>query len=112
MIFEDALAQMRLGKKITHPSLEEGVYFQACRVGFDFLDIPREEWPISVVKMKGEFEHEDMGHRGSIDDDLIPGTLILKAESVKKIFEKPCKHGKLPQLELFLIMSDQWELID
>jgi hypothetical protein len=108
MIFEDALAQMRLGKKITHKSLGDDVYLQACRIGFRFLEIPEDEWPIYVVKMKGECEHEDMGSR-NIDDDLIPGTLIFKDKVLDKIFEKPCKHGKLPQLELFLIMSDAWE---
>lgn len=109
MKFEEALAHMREGKKITHDLIqdndgENNVYFMSCRVGFKFCDIPVESWPISVVKMKGEYKHADMG-AGSIDNMFHPGTLMVKEE----FLEKPCKHGVMPQLNLLLIMCNDWE---
>ncbi len=108
MKFEDALLQMRLGKKITHPSFEKDVYFQACRVGLIFDKTPLEQRPMSIVKMKGECQHPDMGVGGGIDDMVYPGTLIIK----DKFLDKPCKHGITPQLCLFLVMSDEWMVIE
>jgi hypothetical protein len=105
MKFEEALTLMRQGKKITHSSLGENVYFQACRIGFMFDETPLEERPISIVKMFGDRQHPDMGTAGSIDDMLYPGTLIVKPE----VFKEPCKHGHFPQLNLFLVMADDWE---
>ena len=104
MIFEDALAQLRLGKKIKHPSMDDDVWFQGCYVSLFGERIGG----ISIVKMKGDCQHSDMGTGGTIDDMLYPGTLIVKEE----IFEKPCKHGKHPQLDLFLVMSDEWEVFE
>lgn len=105
MKFEEALKAMRDGAKITHHYFEDDVYFQACRIGIIFDDSPKEDWPISIVKMKGNNQHPDMGG-GSIDDMLRPGTLMFRDE----IFEKPCKHGYGPQLNLYLVMSDEWEI--
>lgn len=110
MKFEDALSQMRQGKKITHPDLGEDVYLQACRIGFCFDERPVEERPISIVKMKGEVIHADMNMGGGIDNMLYPGTLIFKNEVLDEIFKEPCKHGRFPQLNLLLIMSDDWEI--
>lgn len=107
MKFEEALALMRKGKKITHSSLGENVYLQACRVGFMFDETPLEQRPISIVKMLGDRQHPDMG-TGSIDDIVYPGTLMVKPE----VFQKPCKHGHFPQLNLFLVMSDDWETVE
>jgi len=107
MILEQALTQMRLGKKITHPLFESDVYFMACRIGFSFIDTPHEDKPISIVKMKGERAHEDMG-TGSIDDICYRGTMMIRTEFI----EKPCKHGFRPQLDLFLLMSDDWIVIE
>lgn len=101
MKFEEALAQMRLGAKITNPYLEDDVYFQACRIS-----LMGEDFGVSIVKMKGDFKHPDMGC-GSIDDMLYPGTFILKEE----IF-KTCKHGYLPQLDLLLVMNEDWCLYE
>ena len=105
MKFEDALGKMRTGAKITHPSFDDDVYFMACRVGF--VGMP-EPWPLDIIKMKGDDTHEDMG-RGKIEDDFYPGTLIFTEEAKKKIFN-PCKHGHFPQLNLLLVMSEEWEL--
>lgn len=96
MIFEDALTLMRQGKKITHSSLGENVYLQACRVGLMFDDTPLEQRPISIVKMLGDRQHPDMGTGGSIPE----------------VFKEPCKHGHFPQLNLFLVISDEWEVIE
>lgn len=73
-----------------------------------FDDTPSNERPISIVKMKGDRQHPDMGTGGSIDDIIYPGTLMVR----DKIFENPCKHGRLPQLDLFLVMSDDWKLYE
>lgn len=107
MNFEKALTLMRKGKKITHSSLGENVYLQACRVSFMFDDTPIEELPISIVKMLGERQHPDMG-TGNIDKMFHSGTLIIKPE----VFEKPCKHGHFPQLDLHLVMAEDWVVIN
>lgn len=90
MKFEEALTKMREGSKITHPSFEEDVYLQACRVGIIFDSNFKETWPISIVKMKGDRQHEDM----------------------MPIHRERCIHGLTPQLNLFLVMSEDWEVID
>ena len=108
MKFEDALIQMRAGKKITHPVFDDDVYFMACRLSIAFMQMPLEDMPISIVKMKGDLQHPDMGIVGSPDDICYPGRLIPK----EKFLEKPCKHGFTPQLDLFLVMSDEWKVID
>jgi|SRR5882724_3939350 len=113
MKLEEALALMRTGKKIRHPSFEPDVYFQACRVGLMFDETPLNESPISIVKMMGDIQHEDMCGVDiiKIDDMLYSGTLIIKEKYVEYFLEKPCKHGNIPQLNLFLLMSDEWEII-
>ncbi len=111
MKFEEALVLMREGKKITHKSLGEDVYFQACRVGFVFENVPFEEQPISIVKMKGECQHTDMfplGVGDGIDGLTYSGTFIIK----KEFLEKPCRHGNFPQLNLLLVMADNWEIVE
>lgn len=105
MKFEEALTAMRTGKKIRHPNFEDDVYLMACRVGIPGDDIPLNDKPISIVKMKGDRQHPDMG-TGSIDDMCYPGTFIIK----EKYLEKPCKHGIMPQLNLLLLMCDDWEI--
>ena len=104
MNFEDALAQLRIGKKITHPNFDEGIYFMGCYLSFMGERLSDD---MSIVKMRGDYQHEDMGI-GTIDDMLYPGTMIVKEE----VFAKPCKHGYLPQIDLFLVMSDEWMVIE
>ncbi len=87
MIFEDALAQLRLGKKIKHPSMDEDVWFQRCYVSIMGSKIDT----VSIVKMKGEYEHPDMRPSFKI---------------------KSYKHGHTPQLDFFIIMSDEWEVFE
>lgn len=108
MKFEEALSAMRVGAKITHPRhFESDVYFQACKIGLMFSETPIEDQSLSIVKMKGEYIHEDMGMGDSIDNMVYPGTMLIK----EKYLEKPCKHGNFPQLNLLLIMSDEWEIM-
>lgn len=77
MKFEDALSLMRAGKKITHEDLEEDVYFQLCRVGLIFEDIPQDSYPLGIVKMKGDYQHVDMYYFNKL---AIPFYLILSEE--------------------------------
>lgn len=105
MIFEDALKQMREGKKIRHPHWEPDEYLMGCYVTFLNFDDTGNEKPLtpeqledaklrgmSIVKMKGEFKHPDMS----------PG----------RYREELCKHGLYPQLNLLLIMQDNWEVME
>lgn len=103
MIFEDAIKQMREGKKIRHPTFETDVYLQACYIGINplfgeesFEDIKARG--MSIVKMKGDRQHPDMG-TGSLD-------------RLPKDWDKPCKHGNFPQLNLLLVMHDDWEILE
>lgn len=107
MNFEDALIAMKSGAKITHPFFEADEYFQACRVKPIFGSEPLEDLPQSIVKMKGEFIHPDMNSTG-VDDMVYKGTMIVKQE----FLEKPCKHGFMPQMNLFLLMSDAWVVVE
>lgn len=98
MKFEDALKAMRAGAKITSPFFEPDEYFQACKVGLLGM-LPSDDLPISIVKMKGVYIHPDMGMGGSV-------------EHIPKDFDKPpCKHGNFPQLNLLLVMRDDWEIV-
>jgi len=101
MIFEEALALMRKGKKIRHPSMPEDEYYMACRVSLHpDISEPINVWemPMSIVWMKSERKHDDMGI-GSLD-------------KLPKDWDKPCKHGHLPQINLLLLMRDDWELVE
>jgi len=101
MKFEDALSAMRKGAKIRSPFFESDEYLMACYVSMKFD--PEEtfekakERGMSIVKMKGDRQHPDMG---SGDMDRIP-----------KDFLNPCKHGYFPQINLLLLMRDDWEIM-
>src|ERR1700722_6861081 len=98
MRFEEALVELRNGKKITHPSLGENVYLMGCYVGFKGGEETFEEKKargMSIVKMKGDCMHPDMG-MGSLEH-------LPKMENI-------CKHGTYPQLNLMLVMADNWEI--
>lgn len=98
MKFEEALTAMRAGAKIRHPSFEPDEYFMACRIGLMSCEI-LDDAPLSIVKMKGKYQHPDMGNGQSL-------------EHLPKDFDKVCKHGRCPQLNLFLIMDDDWEILE
>lgn len=95
MKFEEALKQMREGKKIRHPSFEDDIYFQACFVSLVGLEEALEEKKarsMSIVKMKGDRQHPDM-------------------QPTFKECMNPCKHGSTPQISIFLLMADNWDVI-
>jgi hypothetical protein len=123
MKFEDALSAMRAGSKIRHSCFDHDEYLQACRVGFTHDDeTPLDEKPISVVKMKGDRQADEMAgvsnYVAKIKRQL---KNILSEEDYKKyhnfyveldiasIFEESI--FKYPQLNLFMIMSDDWEIV-
>ena len=85
MKFEEALSLMREGKKIRHPFFENDVYFKICRSGLIWCDIHLSEFPISIIKMKGDRQHEDMVTENN---------------------------ENFTQFPLFLIISDDWEIIE
>jgi hypothetical protein len=95
MKFEDALAQMRLGKKITHKLLGEDVYLMSCYLKLDYKDekgnLIEDRHP-SIVKMKGEYQYEDM--------------------QSGKLFDPVCRHGLYPQINLLLLIKDDWEIME
>jgi hypothetical protein len=106
MIFEEALKLLREGKKIRHPTFEDDVYLSGCYLTLktiidddgnelaDSLEDAKERG-MSIVLMKGDRQHKDMMHQN------FPS-------------EQPCCNPKLhsfPQLNLFLIMSDDWEVL-
>lgn len=118
MQFEEALKLMREGAKITHPIFEDDEYFEGCYIGLpSYYDDngnlvedtfeQQKQRGMSIVKMKGDRQHPDMGNMGGgIDSMCYPGTFIIKEE-----FMKPsCKHGNMPQLNLFLVMSVEWKI--
>lgn len=123
MIFEEALAQMRKGKKIRHPMMEPDEYFQACRVGLVGDDTPIDDLPISIVKMKGDRQHDVMAGKlnyvGKIKKQLKE---ILSEEDYKK-YDNICTEIEIskifyndifayPQLNLFLVMSEDWRIYE
>lgn len=95
MVFEEALKALRFGLKITHPHFDTDVYFMACKIKIMGEDTIITDSPISIAKMKGDKLHPDM-MTGSLD-------------RLPKDFDKPCKHGNYPQINLLLLMSDDWQ---
>ena len=80
--------------------------FQACYIGFIGDNTPLLERPMSIVKMRSDRQHEDMG-TGNIDDMCYPGTFIPR----EKYLEKPCKHGIYHSNKFItFLMSDEWEI--
>jgi hypothetical protein len=123
MKFEEALTALREGAKIWHPTFSDDEYLAACRVGFiGDNDTPLEEKPISIVRMKGDRQADDMAgvlnYVAKIKRQL---KKILTEEDYKKyhnmytemdiadIFDKDI--FKFPHLNLFLIMSDEWKIL-
>jgi hypothetical protein len=114
MIFEEALALLRQGKKIRHPSFDEDEFLMGCYRSIDGFEwdedkfrfkhkekLSDEEWNrakslgMSIVRMKGEFIHKNNGPH------------------FKFPLSAPCGYHELhlyPQINLFLLMQDNWEL--
>ena len=121
MIFEEALTALRQGAKIWHPTFSDDEYLMACRLGLIGDDTPIKDKPISIVRIKSGVEHENMGGKllyiAKIKRQLKE---ILTEEDYKKyhtvwtdidigeIFDDDI--FQCPQLNLFLVMSDEWKL--
>lgn len=123
MIFEEALAQMRQGKKIRHPHFKDDEYLSACRVSLTGDNTPINEQPISIVKIKGDRQADIMaGKLNYIAKIKRQLKKILTEEDYKKyhniytemdigeIFDDDI--FKYPQLNLLLIMCDDWEVME
>jgi hypothetical protein len=122
MKFEEALTALREGAKIWHPGMADDEYYTVCRVGFIGDDTPLNEKPISIVKMKGDRQADEMAGRlnyvGKIKRQL---KQILTEEEYKKYHNiyTEIEISKIfnndifafPQLNLFLVMSDEWKIL-
>lgn len=119
MKFEDALSQMRLGKKIRHPSFADDEYLSACIVGIIGDDKSFEQKDISIVKCKGDRQHDEMAgvyyyvakikrqlKKILTDDEFKKYNNIWTEIDIAKIFDNDI--FKYPQINLFLLMSDDW----
>jgi hypothetical protein len=104
MNFENAVAALRNGAKIWHPTFQDDEYLLGCYIGLntEILGIPSETFEeakargISIVKMKGDNQHPDMLPRNWPN-------------------RQPCCNPDLhsmPQLNLLLVMSEDWEILD
>lgn len=124
MKFEEALAALRKGAKIWHPKFADNEYLVACRVGLiGDNETPLEDRPISITRIKGGRPADDMegvlNYVAKIKKQL---KKILTEEDYKKyhniytemdladIFDKDI--FKFPHLNLFLIMCDDWKILD
>lgn len=98
MKFEDALSLLRQGKKIRHKQMPEDEYLQACYMTIPLLEESFElakSRGISIVYMKGERQHEYMEQRNFLN-------------------KEPCCNPELhsyPQLNLYWVISEEWEII-
>lgn len=95
----------------------------ACRVGFIGDDVPFDEKPISIVKMKGDREADEMaGKLNYIAKIKRQLKAILDEEDYKKYHNlyTEIDIGRIfdddifafPQLNLLLVMSDDWEVFE
>jgi ribosome biogenesis GTPase A len=124
MTFEEALKQLREGKKIRSPYFAKDEYLEACRVGLIFDDTPIDKKPISIVRVKDGRQHDSMAGKlnyvAKIKREL---KKVLSEEDYKKyhrdIFTE-IEISKIfdedvflyPQINLLLIMRDDWEVVE
>lgn len=98
MKFEEALAALRVGAKIWHPSMPDDEYYMACRISLSpqlMPEIPLDERPMSIVWMKAGKQHPEMKYKWNMYD---PKT-------------DPCKHGMAPMMNLLWVMSEGWKIL-
>jgi len=105
MKFEDALSALRNGKKIRHPSWEKDEYLIGCYVGmigFEESFEDKKARGMSITKMKGEHIHPEMVGILTINERL---DILDKYPKLNKLISSP-------QLNLLLIMSEDWEILE
>lgn len=134
MKLEEALKLLREGKKIHHPTFSDDEYLSGCYVGFpDYIDDngnlikdtfeQRKERGMSIVKMKGDRQSDEIPGKSCYiakikrqlkeilsDNDYKKYHNIYTEIQIGKIFDNDI--FKYPQLNLFLLMSDEWEVIE
>ena len=95
MKFEEALSELRKGKKIRHPHFKENEYLMGCYVSMKFSNESLED-----AKLRG------MSITWTIGDKIHP--------NMYPKFPRECGSDlhNFPQLNLFYIMSDQWECVE
>jgi hypothetical protein len=119
MKFEDALSAMREGAKIRHPSWDEDEYLMGCYVGFIFPEESfkeKKKRSMSIVKMKGKNDHPDMVphpelYELSFDQYMGKVNQLMLEGKIPEPCSRPELH-KYPQLNLLLIMFDDWEIVE
>lgn len=105
MTFEEALKLLKEGKKIRSPFFNDDEYLMGCYVGLntELLGIPQEDFEeikshgMSIVKMKGDRQHPDMTPKHIFPD--------------KHCSINPDLH-RFPQINMLLIMRDDWEVVE
>lgn len=124
MKFEEALVALREDKKIWHPTFADDEYLCGCYVslpGEDFEEIKKTR-DISIVRIKGDRQHDCMtGKFNYVVKILRDLKKVLTEEDYKKyhkdlgtqieiskIFDEDV--FMYPQLNLFLVISDEWEI--
>lgn len=122
MNFEEALSALRVGAKIWHPTFADDEYLEACRVGLVGCNTPLEQMPISIVKMKAGRQADEMAgvlnYVAKIKRQL--KTILTEQDykkyhnfytemDIAKIFDNDI--FKFPQLNLLLVMSDEWKVL-
>lgn len=121
MKLEEALPVLRIGGKIWHPTFANDEYLCACKIGLISDDTPFNERPISIVKMKGDRQADEMGGRLNYvakikrqlkkiltEDEYKKYHNIYHEIEISKIFNNDI--FVYPQLNLFLVISDEWEI--
>jgi len=113
MKFEDALSKLREGEKIRHPHFEQDIYLVGCYLTLktiidndgnevsDSIEDAKERG-MSITLMKGDNIHPDMYPR------------IPFREYVDLCEKYPFLKERLtyPSINLLLIMSDEWEIVE
>ncbi len=95
MIFEEALALMRKGIKVTHISYAKDEYLVSSYI----RDKQKNKY-LTLIKYKGNKQHSDM-----ISPISITERLSIRLDISKKI---PC----YPHINLLLLMCDKWEIFN
>jgi hypothetical protein len=136
MKFEDALTALRNGAKIWHPTFYDNECLVACRSGLegnilgayrvglkDDTETPFNEKYISIVKMKKDKQVDEMAgifnYVSKIKKQLM--NILIEEDyekyrnthtnlSIYEIFDKDI--FKFPQLNLLIIMSDEWMMLE
>lgn len=127
MLFEEALQALRQGKKIRHPHFKDDVYLMGCYISI--LGDPEDNFEkakergMSIVKMKGDRQADEMSGMSSYVAKIKRQLKqILTEEDYKKYhnFYTEMEISKIfdndifvyPQLNLLLVMSDDWEIME